>query len=97
MIIMMITHRKSEKVDSSIDLALLLGDQLSLDRGLHLLDEASGYHHLVRDILTLMIVMIIIVEDTLFLSAALLISLLASVFSPRATSQRTDSGAQYLE
>ena len=36
-------------------------------------------------------------EDTLFLSAALLISLLASVFSPRATSQRTDSGAQYLE
>ena len=96
MIIMMITHRKSEKVDSSIDLALLLGDQLSLDRGLHLLDEASRDHHLVRDILTLMII-IIVVKDTLFLSAALLISLLASVFSPRATSQRTDSGAQYLE
>ena len=59
LIIMMITHRKSEKVDSSIDLALLLGDQLGLDRGLHLLDEASGDHHLVRDILTLMIIIIV--------------------------------------
>ena len=57
---MMITHRKSEKVDSSIDLALLLGDQLRLDRGLHLLDEASGDHHLVRDILTLMIIIIVV-------------------------------------
>ena len=97
---MMITHRKSEKVDSSIDLALLLGDQLGLDRSLHLLDEASGDHHLVRDVLTLMMIVIYHddnYEDTLFLCAALLISLLASVFSPRATSQRTDSGAQPLE
>ena len=60
MIIMMITHRKSEKVDSSIDLALLLGDQLGLDRSLHLLDEASGDHHLVRDVLTLMIIIIVV-------------------------------------
>ena len=58
---MMITHRKSEKVDSSVDLALLLGDQLGLDRGLHLLDEASGDHHLVRGILTLMIIIIIVI------------------------------------
>ena len=57
----MITHRKSEKVDSSIDLALLLGDQLCLDRSLHLLDEASGDHHLVRDVLTLMIIIIVII------------------------------------
>ena len=54
---MMITHRKSEKVDSSIDLALLLGDQLGLDRSLHLLDEASGDHHLV--IIVVMIINIV--------------------------------------
>ena len=60
LILMMITHRKSEKVDSSINLALLLGDQLGLDRSLHLLDEASGDHHLVRDILTLMIIIIVV-------------------------------------
>ena len=64
LIIMMITHRKSEKVDSSIDLALLLGDQLGLDRSLHLLNEASGDHHLVQEILTLMMMIIIMIITT---------------------------------
>ena len=60
----MITHRKSKKVDSSIDLALLLGDQLGLDRSLHLLNEASGDHHLVQEILTLMMMIIIMIITT---------------------------------